>query len=101
MKSDPKGAPEQASGIVGFAQPVSAPLTRAAIFLVVTLKPGTEHRRTIRSFCRDLAAVLRAEEFRDIEPGLSCVRGFGCDAWNQLFSTPRPTEVHVFRELYE
>ncbi|HKN74559.1 MAG TPA: Dyp-type peroxidase [Candidatus Acidoferrum sp.] len=93
-------APEQASGIVGFAQPVSAPLTRAAIFLVVTLKPGSEHRRTIRSFCRDLAAVLRAVEFRDIEAGLSCVVAFGSEAWDQLFGTPRPAELHVFREIH-
>jgi len=100
MKSDPKGAPEQASGIVGFAQAVAAPLTRAAIFLVVTLKPGTEHRRTIRSFCGDLAAVLRAVEFRDIEAGLSCVLGFGSDAWDHLFGTPRPRELHVFREIH-
>src|SRR5260370_7271296 len=100
MKVDAKGGAEQGSGIVGFAQPVSAPLTRAAIFLVVTLKPGTEHRRTIRSFCRDLAAVLRAVEFRDIEAGLSCVLGFGSDAWDQLFGTPRPRELHVFREIH-
>jgi len=100
MESDPMNAPEQASGIVGFAQPVSAPLTRAAIFLVVTLKPGSEHRRTIRSFCRDLAAVLRAVEFRDIEAGLSCVVAFGSEAWDQLFGTPRPAELHVFREIH-
>ena len=100
MESDPKGAPEQASGIVGLAQPVAAALTRAAIFLVVTLKPGTEHRRTIRSFCGDLAAILRAVEFRDIEAGLSCVLGFGADAWDQLFGTPRPRELHVFREIH-
>jgi putative iron-dependent peroxidase len=99
MESDQMNAPEQASGIVGFAQPVAAPLTRAAIFLVVTLKPGSEHRRTIRSFCGDLATVLRAVEFRDIEAGLSCVVAFGCEAWEQLFGTPRPAELHVFREI--
>jgi putative iron-dependent peroxidase len=100
MKSDAKGAPQQAIGIVGFAQPVAAPLTRAAIFLIVTLRQGTEHRGTIRSFCGDLAAVLRAVEFRDIEAGLSCVLGFGSDAWDKLFGTPRPRELHVFREIH-
>ncbi len=100
MTSDPISSPEQASGIVGFAQAVAAPLTRAAIFLVVTLRPGPEHRETIRSFCGDLATVLRAVEFRDIEAGLSCVLGFGCDAWDRLFGTPRPAELHVFREIH-
>ena len=93
-------APNQASGIVGFAQPVAAPLTRAAIFLVVTLKPGFEHRRTVRSLCGDLATVMRAVEFRDIEAGLSCVVGFGSDAWDRLFGAPRPVELHVFREIH-
>jgi putative iron-dependent peroxidase len=100
MESDMTDAPEPSSGIVGFAQPVAAPLTRAAIFLVLTLKPGSEHRRTIRSFCGDVAAVSRAVEFRDIEAGLSCVVGFGSDAWDQLFGAPRPVELHVFREIH-
>src|SRR6202451_1538224 len=99
MEFDPMNEPEQASGIVGFAQPVAAALTRAAIFLVVTLKPGPEHRSTIRSFCGDLAAILRAVEFRDIEAGLSCVLGFGSEAWDQLFGQPRPTNLHPFREI--
>jgi porphyrinogen peroxidase len=91
--------PEQASGIAGLAQAVAAPLTRAAIFLVVTLNPGSEHRRTIRSLCGDLATILRAVEFRDIEAGLSCVMGFGSDAWDQLFGLPRPARLHPFREI--
>jgi putative iron-dependent peroxidase len=99
MESDPMDAPEQASGIVGLAQPVASPLTRAAIFLVVTLKPGPEPRSAIRSFCGDLSALLRAVEFRDIEAGLSCVLGFGSDAWDRLFGLPRPAELHPFREF--
>jgi putative iron-dependent peroxidase len=38
-------------------------------------------------------------EFRDLEGGLSCVVGFGSDAWNRLFGTPRPAELHSFREI--
>ena len=83
----------------GVAQQVAAQLTRAAIFLVVTVKPGSEHRATIRSFCGDLASLLRAVGFRDIEGALSCVMGFGSDAWNQLVGSPRPAELHVFREI--
>ncbi len=92
-------APKQASGTVNIAQPVAAPLSRAAIFLVVTLKPGPEHRATIRSFCGDLGTVLRAVEFRDIEAGLSCVMGFGSDAWDRLFGLPRPAKLHPFPEI--
>jgi porphyrinogen peroxidase len=80
-------------------QPVSAPLTRAAIFLVVTVKPGAENRATLRSFCGELPALLRAVEFRDLDAGLSCVFGIGSDAWDRLFGPPRPAELHPFREI--
>ena len=91
MKPDPRSAPE--------AQPVAAPLTRAAIFLVVALNPGVENRATLRSFCGDLAGLLRAVGFRGLEGGLSCVVGFGSDAWDRLFGSPRPAELHGFREI--
>jgi putative iron-dependent peroxidase len=81
------------------AQPVAAPLTRAAIFLVVTVNPGLESRETVRSFCGDLAGLVRAVEFRDLEAGLCCVVGFGPEAWDRLFSSPRPAELHSFREI--
>jgi len=81
------------------AQPVAAPLTRAAIFLVVTINPGSESRATVRSLCADLSALFRAVEFRDLEAGLSCVVGFGSEAWDRLFGSPRPAELHPFREI--
>jgi putative iron-dependent peroxidase len=81
------------------AQPVAAPLTRAAIFLVTTLNPGVDNRATVRSFCGDLAALLRAVEFRDLEGGLSCVMGVGSDAWDRLFGRPRPAKLQPFREI--
>jgi porphyrinogen peroxidase len=99
MEPDPMSAPESAGRFPALAQPVAAPLTRAAIFLVATLNPGSEHRVTVRSFCGDLAALVRAVEFRDLEGGLSCVMGFGSDAWDRLFGSPRPAELHPFREI--
>ena len=92
-------APEAGGRLPVLAQPVAAPLTRAAIFLVVTLNPGSENRTTVLSFCGDLAALVRAVEFRDLEGGLSCVMGFGSSAWDLLFGPPRPAELHVFREI--
>ena len=57
MPSDPISAPDVAGGIT---QPVTAPLTRAAIFLVTTVKPGTNHCAAVRSLCGDLVALMRA-----------------------------------------
>ncbi len=99
MASDPTTVPETAGATPGIAQPVAAPLARAAIFLVVTLNPGPDSRTTVRSFCGDLAALLRAVGFRDIEAGLSCVLAFGSEAWDRLFEPPRPAELHPFREI--
>ena len=61
MNSDPMSAPEVESSPRAVAQPVAAPLTRAAIFLVVTLNPGFDNRAALRSFCGDLAAPQRAD----------------------------------------
>jgi porphyrinogen peroxidase len=88
-----------ASKLPSVAQAVAAPLTRAAIFLVATVNPGSENGATLRSFCGDLAGLLRAVEFRDLEGGLSCVMGFGSEAWDRLFGPPRPAELHPFREI--
>src|SRR6202044_596294 len=81
------------------AQPVSAPLTRAAIFLVVTINAGADDRASVRAFCADFAGLVRAVEFRDLEAGLSCVMGIGSEAWDRLFGNPRPAELHPFREF--
>jgi len=87
------------TGLPYISQPVAAPLTRAAIFLVATLNSGPENRATLRSFCGELPELLRAVEFRDLEAGLSCVMSFGSDAWERLFGAPRPAELHPFREI--
>src|SRR5271154_6891427 len=99
MEPNPKSAGDAAQGALGLAQPIAAPLTRAAIFLVMAVKPGAENRTTVRSFCGDLSALFRAVGFRDIEAGLSCVMGFGSEGWDRLFGTPRPAELHPFREI--
>jgi len=80
-------------------QPVATGLTRAAIFLVLTINPGAGHRAGIRSFCADLSALVRSVGFREQEGTLSCVVGFGSDAWDKLFGKPRPAELHKFREI--
>ena len=80
-------------------QPVVTPLTRAAIFLVVAINPGGENTATIRSFCGDLAGLVRSVGFRLPEGGLSCITGFGSEAWDRLFGNPRPKELHKFSEI--
>ena len=92
-------APGVQSGLPPVPQAVVQALTRAAIFLVVTINSGGANRAAVRSFCGDLPALLRAVGFRNIEGNLSCVMGIGSDAWDRLFGQPRPAELHPFREI--
>jgi porphyrinogen peroxidase len=80
-------------------QPVLAPLTRAAIFLVVCVKPDRDSCATVRALCGDLPGIFRAVEFRRIEAALSCVAAFGSDVWERILGNARPRELHPFREI--
>jgi putative iron-dependent peroxidase len=99
VNPDPTSASGTVRGQRAVAQLVAAPLTRAAIFLVATVNPSFGNRAVLRSFCGDLAALVRAVEFRDLEGGLSCVMGFGSGAWERLFGPPLPAELRVFPEI--
>jgi putative iron-dependent peroxidase len=81
------------------SQPVVARLSRSAIFIVATVRENAESLGATRALCGDLAALVRAVGFRDLDGGLSCVMGFGSDAWDRLFGAPRPKGLHPFREL--
>jgi putative iron-dependent peroxidase len=80
-------------------QNVVGPLTRSAIFLVLCIRQHEDAYTRIREFCAGLSGLIRAVEFRDVEAGLTCVAGFGSDAWDKLFGVPRPAELHPFREI--
>jgi porphyrinogen peroxidase len=97
MASDSQTA--QASAALTLPQLVSSPLTKVAIFLVVTINPGDDHRATVLSLCADLSALLRSVGFRNLDGALSCIMGIGSDAWDRLFGVPRPAELHSFQEI--
>ncbi|MEU6574841.1 Dyp-type peroxidase [Streptomyces sp. NPDC046805] len=78
-------------------QPVVVPPARAAVFLVYTLAPGGED--TVRGLLEDLSGLRRSVAFRAPDDGLSCVVGIGSEAWDRLFSGPRPRQLHPFVEL--
>lgn len=92
-------SPAKGSTSAPAPQPVLAPLTSSAIFLVVCIKPDDGSYETVRSLCADLPGIFRAVDFRRIEGQLSCVVAFGSNAWDKLFGNPRPAELHPFREI--
>ncbi|MET9442256.1 Dyp-type peroxidase [Streptomyces sp. NPDC006610] len=81
----------------GQPQPVLNPMTSAAVFLVVSVAPGGE--RTARDVLAGLAGWERALGFPYPDGRLSCVAGVGSDAWDRLFTGPRPARLYPFREL--
>ena len=92
------GTPGELNEVV-LPQPVIGPLTRAAIFLVLCIRQDEDAYTELRAFCAGLSGLVRAVEFRDAEAGLTCVAGFGSDAWDKLFGAPRPAELHPFQEI--
>jgi porphyrinogen peroxidase len=78
-------------------QAVLAPLTAAAMFLTLVVRPGAE--AAVRDVLPDVTGLVRSVGFRSADRSLSCVVGFGSDAWDRLFAGPRPAELHPFREL--
>ena len=95
------GAPRPAAGPEPqpVTQPVATPLTRAAIFLVVTVRPGPDGDAAVRGLCGDLAGLLRAVGFRDLDAKLTCVVGLGAGLWDRLAGPDRPAGLHPFREI--
>lgn len=78
-------------------QPILAPLTPAAIFLVVTIDDGGE--AAVHDALPDIPGLVRAIGFREPQKRLSAIASIGSDAWDRLFSGPRPAELHRFPEL--
>src|SRR5215813_219057 len=97
---DPEQVSKESSVLSAVPQPVVAQLTRAAIFLVVTINSEKENAVAVRALCGDLAALLRAVGFRDLEGRLSCIMAFGSNAWDRLFGAPKPKDLHPFREIH-
>jgi putative iron-dependent peroxidase len=93
------GYVEQESFVTIESQAVASKLSRAAIFLVATLNDGEDSLNVVRAMCGDLAGFVRAVGFRDLDGGLSCIMGFGSEAWDRLFGAPRPKELHPFHEI--
>jgi porphyrinogen peroxidase len=79
------------------SQNVLARPAQAAVFLVVTVRPGSE--ADVRDLLADVSGLVRAVGFRYPEGDLSCVVGIGANLWDRLFDAPRPAGLHPFRPI--
>lgn len=78
------------------AQSIDAPLSRAAVFLVVTV---ADEQAALTSVCAALDGIddlVKTVGFRDLGGRLSCIVGIGSDLWCRLQAARRPQELKPF-----
>ncbi|MES2169435.1 MAG: Dyp-type peroxidase [Actinomycetota bacterium] len=80
-------------------QSVNAPLSAAAIFLVVTIAPAPAAALHVREIISDIGGLVRAVGFRDLNGHLSCNVGIGSDAWARFAQKQTPAQLGPFLEI--
>jgi putative iron-dependent peroxidase len=80
-------------------QSVNTPLSRSAVFLVLTIDGGDDAVGTVREVISGIGGLVRAVGFRDLNGHLSCNVGIGSSAWDRLGEASRPRQLHPFGEV--
>src|SRR3984957_1351480 len=80
-------------------QSVETPLSRAAVFLVLTIGAEAKAVERVRGVIADIGGLVRAVGFRDLGGRLSCNVGIGSDAWDRLGQSKKPKQLHRFAEI--
>ena len=80
-------------------QSVEAPLSQAAVFLVLTIAPRTQAIDQVRGVISDIGGLVRTVGFRDLGARLSCNVGIGHDAWDRLQQAKKPKQLRRFAEI--
>ena len=71
-----------------------------AIFMVFGLQAGDAPLEKVKDLCGDFSAVARSMRTRLPDSAISCVMGFGAQAWGRLFpGRGTPKELEVFKEI--
>jgi len=78
------------------AQSIDAPLSRAAVFLVVTANEKADDLANVCSVLDGLDDLVKTVAFRDLGGRLSCITGIGSALWDRLRPGARPRELKPF-----
>ncbi|HET6508103.1 MAG TPA: Dyp-type peroxidase [Baekduia sp.] len=81
------------------AQSVDAPLSRSAVFLVLSVGAGDEDLATVRDVLGAVGDLVKNVGFRDLNGRLSCVVGIGSALWDRLSPRRRPADLRPFPEV--
>lgn len=76
-------------------QVVVAPPARAAMFVTLTVPPGSE--RAVRAVLAGVSDLSKSVSFRNPAAGLLVVIGIGSALWDRMIAgVPKPRDLHVF-----
>lgn len=81
------------------AQSIGAPLSQAAIFLVLDVAAGAIALATVRSVLGGIDDLVKTVGFRDLSARLSCIVGIGSDLWDRLRPDHRPKDLKPFAPI--
>ena len=81
------------------AQSVDAPLSSAAVFLVVTVASEQTALAKVADVLGGLDDLVKTVGFRDLSGRLSCIAGIGRGLWDRLDSGRRPLELKPFAPI--
>jgi len=81
-------------------QSIDAPLSRAAVFLVLSIDADARALAKARQCVADIGSLTRAVGFRDLRGRLSCNVGIGSAAWDRLGQPRRPAQLRPFQEIH-
>src|SRR3954447_26412572 len=81
------------------AQSVDAPLSGAAVFLVVTVGASADDLAAARAALGGVDDLVKTVGFRDLNGRLSCVVGIGSALWDRLSPGRRPADLRPFPEI--
>ncbi|MET0816640.1 MAG: Dyp-type peroxidase [Solirubrobacteraceae bacterium] len=81
------------------AQSVEAPLSSAAVFLVMEAGEGEEALARIREVLGAVGDLVKNVGFRDLGGRLSCIVGIGSVLWDRLSPDRRPVDLRPFNAI--
>jgi putative iron-dependent peroxidase len=81
------------------AQSIDAPLSLAAVFLVVTVPVDKASFAKVCSVLAGLDDLVKTVGFRDLSGQLSCIAGLGHSLWDRFGVGKRPLELKPFAAI--
>jgi putative iron-dependent peroxidase len=81
------------------AQSIDAPLSRAAVFLVMTVAAEPAALAKVCAVLEGLDDLVKDVGFRDLSARLSCIVGIGHDLWDRLRFGKKPQELRPFAPI--